>query len=88
MISENILIWNVNARARRDTLRELVAAERPSIICIQETKLHVILDFDVLQMIGSDYDFTYLPVAETRCGILVAWRSDQGRDAMAPFWRF
>jgi hypothetical protein len=51
----------------------MVAADRPSIICIQETKLYVIHDFDALQMIGSGYDFSYLPAAETHGAILVAF---------------
>jgi exonuclease III len=79
MSSEAILIWNVrglNGRARRNTLRKLVVAERPLIICIQESKLDVICDFDVLQMIGSGYDSFCLPTVQTHGGILVAWRTD------------
>jgi hypothetical protein len=44
----NFIVWNVrglNARARRDIMRELVVAERPSIVCLQETKLDVIFGF-------------------------------------------
>jgi hypothetical protein len=45
MGSENVLVWNVralNARSHKDALRSLVDSERTSIVCIQETKLHVI----------------------------------------------
>jgi exonuclease III len=45
MSSGNIVIWNVcglNSRARRNVVRELVASEHPSIVCLQETKLDVI----------------------------------------------
>jgi exonuclease III len=45
MSSGNIVIWNVrglNSRARCDVVRELVTSERPSIMCLQETKLDVI----------------------------------------------
>lgn len=48
MGSESVLIWNVrglNSPARRDVLRQLIAVERPSFFCIQETKLAVINDF-------------------------------------------
>lgn len=72
-----MLVWNVsglNSGAHRDAVRELVAAEHPSFVCLQETKLAVILDFDVMQIVGSGYDFTFLPAAHTRGGILVAWR--------------
>lgn len=56
MDCENILIWNVrglNARAHRDAVRELVNAERLSMVCLQETKLSVISDFDIVQIVGS-----------------------------------
>jgi hypothetical protein len=36
MGSKNILIWNVrglNVRSHQDAVRELVGAERPSIVC-------------------------------------------------------
>jgi exonuclease III len=78
MGSENILIWNVrglNARLHRDAVRELVRAERPSIVCFQETKLGVIFDFDVIQIVGAGFDYCYLPAVGTHGGILVAWRS-------------
>jgi hypothetical protein len=51
METENIIIWNVrglNAWSHHDAVRELVRAERPSIVCLQETKLSVILDFDLI----------------------------------------
>jgi hypothetical protein len=51
MESENIIIWNVrglNARSHRDAVCELVRAERPSIVYLQETKLSVISDYDLI----------------------------------------
>jgi exonuclease III len=71
MSSKNILMWNVwglNARTQRNALHELVIAECPSIIYIQETKLDVTHDFDVLQMICSGYDFFCLPAVQSRGG--------------------
>jgi exonuclease III len=44
MDPSKLLVWNVhglNARARHDVVHELVASERPSIVCLQETKLSV-----------------------------------------------
>jgi hypothetical protein len=55
MGSENILVWNVcglNAAAHHNALRSLVASERPSVVYLQETKLTVIQDSDMLQLIG------------------------------------
>jgi exonuclease III len=49
---ENILVWNVrglNGLTHREAPRELVVVERLSIVCLQETKLDVIIDFDVMQ---------------------------------------
>lgn len=78
MNCETMLVWNVrglNAGAHRDAVCELVVAERPSFVSLQKTKLSVISDFDVIQILGSGYYYTYLPVAGTRGGILVAWKS-------------
>lgn len=75
---ENILIWNVhglNARSHCDAVWELVAAKRPSLVCLQEMKLSVISDFDAIQIIGSGFDYAYLPAEGVRGGILVAWRT-------------
>jgi exonuclease III len=78
MSSGSILVWNVcglNARARRDIVRELVASEHPSIVCLQETKLHVISPFDLMQIVGPGFEYFYLPAEGTRGGILLAWRA-------------
>jgi exonuclease III len=72
MSDNNILIWNVrglNARPRRDVVRELVAAERPSIVCLKETKLGVISPYDVMQIMGTGFEYFYLPAEQTRGGI-------------------
>jgi hypothetical protein len=54
------------------TVRELVQSESASLICLQETKLYVIYNFDVIQILGPSFDYTYLPASNTRGGILVA----------------
>jgi exonuclease III len=64
MGSKSLVVWNMcslNLHAHRDAVRELVSTERPSIICLQETKLHVILDFDVLQILGMSFNYSYMP---------------------------
>jgi exonuclease III len=51
MGAKNFLVWNVralHAGTHWNALRELVAAECLSFICIQETKLDVISNFNLL----------------------------------------
>jgi hypothetical protein len=74
----------LNGRLHRDALRELVTAERPSIGCVQETKLAVLNDFDVIQCLGPGFDYFFLPAVQTRGGILLEWRSDTGRLRTLP----
>jgi exonuclease III len=76
MGSENILIWNVqglNAGLHHDAMRELVRVERPSIVCLQETKLNVIMNYDIAQLVGTGFDCCYLTADGTHGGILMAW---------------
>lgn len=71
----NILVWNVrglNRVAHRNIVEEAGLDSKPSIICLQETKLAVITISIVMQMLGSNYDFFFLPAIGTR-GVLVAW---------------
>ena len=52
MIAENFLIWNVrglNARARRNVVRDLIADQGVSLVSLQETKLDLFTD---VKMIG------------------------------------
>jgi exonuclease III len=75
MESENIIIWNVrglNARSHHDAVCELVRVERPSIVYLQETKLSVISDYDLIQIIGVGFDYCYLPTVGTHVGVLLA----------------
>jgi exonuclease III len=72
------LIWNgrgLNGHAKRDSVKSLVFDIKPSIVCLQETKLCSISDFDILSILGAGYsNFVYNPAHGTRGGILVAWR--------------
>lgn len=74
----NILSWNVrglNARARRDDARLVVEECRASLVCVQETKLAVVTDLTILEMLGTQFlDYAFLPASDTRGGILVAAR--------------
>jgi hypothetical protein len=74
--TEGILVCNVhglNTNSHRDALRQLVVLERPSVMCLQETKLVVILSsFDVVQLLGQGFNYTDLPATQTHGRILVA----------------
>lgn len=64
-----IVSWNVrglNAQARRDTVRTLTDDIRPAIVCLQETKLHVISQYLVFVLLGRDFtEFAYIPACNT-----------------------
>jgi exonuclease III len=78
MGSKNILCWNVwglNVGSHRGAVRELVRVERISLVYLQESKMNVITDFDVMQILGPGFEYFYLPAIHTHGGILVAWRS-------------
>ena len=78
MDSNCFLIWNVrglNDRVKRNSVKSLVVDIRPSIICLQETKLCSISDFDILSILGSGFsNFVYSPAIGTRGGVLISWR--------------
>ncbi|XP_022680743.1 uncharacterized protein LOC111256665 [Setaria italica] len=75
----NMLVRNVrglNARCRRDVLRDAVAEAGASIVCVQETKLNVINSFLVAEMLGSGFSTSVsLPASGTRGGILIACKN-------------
>ena len=76
MDNKIILSWNVcglNARARQDNVKTLVTDLRPSIVCLQETKLDVVPQNLVYSMLGINFhNYVYLPTSNTRGGILIA----------------
>jgi hypothetical protein len=75
MGSDNILCWNVrglHARAHHDAVRELVRAELISFVCLQETRMDAFSDFDIMQLLGSGFEYSYLLAAQTRGGVLLA----------------
>jgi hypothetical protein len=50
---------------------DLVYQERVSMVCLQETKLFVLDDRLLLELLGSGFDYNYLLAVETRGDILV-----------------
>ena len=75
MISYNCFVWNVrglNGRARRNVVRDLVTQERATLVCLQETKLSVICNSLAYEILGSMFDYDYLPSANVAGGVLFA----------------
>ena len=59
MSNENVMVWNVcglNARARRNSVREFVVQERVSLLCLQETKMVNVPTAFVNEMLGPLFD--------------------------------
>jgi exonuclease III len=86
MDCENFLVLSVrglNSRARRNVLDEVVAQERVSVVCLQETKLHVVDQQLVTSMLGSAFEYDFVPTDVTRGGILVTWRAERWYASLA-----
>jgi exonuclease III len=65
----------LNNRARRDSVWRVVEAFHPTVVCLQETKLSHITGWDVMSILGREFQhFSFLPAQGTRGEILVAWR--------------
>lgn len=72
-----VLDWNVRGlsqQIRHVVVREMVASTRATIVCLQETKLQHIDDHIIRETLGAQFtaNYSYLPAAGTRGGILVA----------------
>jgi hypothetical protein len=44
----------------------------PPRVCVQETKLRILDDFLVIQLLGAGFDYNFLPAMGRRGGILIA----------------
>lgn len=47
-----------------------------SLLCLQETKLEVFDPHVMYCLLGSNFDYHYLPASNTRGGIILAWCTD------------
>lgn len=63
---------SLNDVVHRDAVRHLVATERISLVCLQETKLAIVNDFLVPQLLGAGFTHVELAAAGTCSGILIA----------------
>lgn len=78
---DKILSWNVrglNDHKKRTIIKGCINRWKPSVICIQETKMESINE----KIIGSiwkadNIDWKYLPAKGSAGGILIMWRNDR-----------
>jgi hypothetical protein len=63
-------------RSHRVVVRVLVISESVSLVCLQETKLDVISDIDVMELLGQGFGYAYLPADHSHGGIPVTWHRD------------
>jgi exonuclease III len=78
MDSDRILCWNaqgLNNRARRYLVVSLVVLHNVFLLCIQESKLHIIDDNLILSMLSARFAYDFVPTVGSHGGILVAWKS-------------
>ena len=80
MISYDCCVWNVrglNGLARRNVVTDLVTQEHATLVCQQETKLSVICNSLVNEILGSMFNYDYLPSANVAGGVLFGWQREQ-----------
>lgn len=75
----NVVVWNVrglNCLARWKVVCGAARDEAAFVVGLVESKLDVVSQCTVYQILGSDYDrFAALPAIGTAGGIIIAWRS-------------
>jgi exonuclease III len=79
MSANHLLNWNVrglNSRAHRNAVRDVTFEHRASIVCLQETKVDVISNSLTNDLMGSDYDYAFLPAVGAAGGVASCWRRD------------
>ena len=83
MSADHLLVWNargLNSRARRSVVRDTVAQQRASIVCVQESKVANFGETLCHEITGIDFDYVYLPATGVAGGAVVYWRRDPWRD--------
>jgi exonuclease III len=84
-----ILNWNVrglNNIARRKVVRDLVSDTRPTIVCLQESKLASVTSQIIGETLGQDFEdeFAFLPAQGTR-GVILAVQIDHYKILQSEF---
>lgn len=73
-------MWNVrglNDRARRSVVQGLLSLYRPSLVCLQETKVSCFCNVLATETLGSAFDYDYVPSFGVVGGILLGWNRDE-----------
>ena len=69
-------------------VHELVGQENISLLSLQETKLDVCSDALIMETCGADFDYFAKPAANSRGGILLAWRRHAWSVACPLIWSY
>jgi exonuclease III len=65
-------VWGLNSLARCEVVRNLVWSTKPTVLCLQETKMAMINNLISCEILGQSlFGFHYLPANNIRGGILV-----------------
>ncbi|XP_071677148.1 uncharacterized protein [Lolium perenne] len=87
-----VAVWNargLNNPARRSAVRIEVDDAQASVVCVSESKLQSVTQFDIAQWFGARFDgFVYVPAVGSAGGVLVAWRSEDVRVLASRVDRF
>lgn len=72
-----IVCWNVrglNAPAKKEAVKLLMQQHKPTVVCLQETKLQDVSKNCIVQILGPNFqnNFFFLPADGTRGGIILA----------------
>lgn len=87
MSYEQFLIWNargLNSRARRTAVRDVISLERVVVVCLQETKVAVFSVNMLNELLGPDFDYSFLPSIGVSRGVLIGWRRTVGEAHTKP----
>ena len=79
LTNSSCFVWNVrglNDRTRRNVVKEFVLLLKPTIVCIQETKLSSICNNVAVEIVGASFDYDFVPADGAAGGIMLAWAHD------------
>ena len=77
--TNSCFLWNVrglNGRVRRDIVREFLVQHRASVVCLQETKLSAVCNVLANEILGSMFDYVFVPAVNVSGGILLGWHRE------------
>jgi hypothetical protein len=91
LVNHQCFVWNVrglNERARRNVVREFLVLEKPTLVCLQETKLPAVCNVLAAEILGVGFDYACLPSVGASGGILLGWRRERWTASDLVFGRF